>query len=197
MRDFGLILIGLVRKQHALILLAGALLLCRTTASAQQSFGSISGVVQDAQGAVIPGATVELTNTAQGTVVRQVTTSEQGTFVITPLPPATYSLAVELPGFKRYVKNDIKLFAQDRIGLPPIVLEIGSAGETVTVEASVAQLQTVSAERSGVLTGSQMVDLASNTRNFTDLLKTVSGFNVDTNNANGLRTDQNAIAVDG
>src|SRR5207245_2406259 len=97
----------------------------------------------------------------------------------------------------KYVKNEIKLFAQDRIGLPPIVLEIGSTGEAVTVEASVAQLQTISAERSGVLTGSQMVDLASNTRNFADLLKTVPGFNVDTNNANGLRTDQNAIAVDG
>jgi hypothetical protein len=185
------------RKYSALILIAGTLLLGVTTASAQQSFGSISGVVQDAQGAVIPGARVELTNTAQGTVVRQVTTSEQGTFVITPLPPATYSLAVELPGFKRYVKNDIKLFAPDRIGLPPIVLEIGAAGEAVTVEASVEQLQTVSAERSGVLIGTQIVDLASNTRNFADLLKTVPGFNVDTNNANGLRTDQNAIAVDG
>jgi len=187
MRNFGLII----------ILLTGALLLCAATASAQQSFGSISGVVQDGQGAVIPNAKVELTNTAQGVVVREVTTSTEGTFVITPLPPATYSLAVEAPGFKKYVNNEIKLFAQDRIGLPPVVLEIGSTGEAVTVEASVAELQTISAERSGVLTGSQMVDLASNTRNFADLLKTVPGFNMDTNNANGLRTDQNAIAVDG
>jgi len=118
MRNFGLII----------ILLTGALLLCAATASAQQSFGSISGVVQDGQGAVIPNAKVELTNTAQGVVVREVTTSTEGTFVITPLPPATYSLAVEAPGFKKYVNNEIKLFAQDRIGLPPIVLEIGSTG---------------------------------------------------------------------
>ena len=191
MRDFQLM------KQSAVTLLAGAQLLCGTTAYAQQSFGSISGVVQDGQGAVILNAKVELTNTAQGAVVRELMTSSEGTFVITPLPPAIYSLAVDAPGFKKYVKNEIKLFAQDRIGLPPIVLEIGSTGEAVTVEASVAQLQTISAERSGVLTGSQMVDLASNTRNFADLLKTVPGFNVDTNNANGLRTDQNAIAVDG
>src|SRR5712691_6257476 len=198
MRYFGLILyLGLSRKQFALSLVAGALLLCGTTASAQQSFGSISGVVQDGQGAVIPNAKVELTNVGQGAVVRELTTSSEGTFAITPLPPATYSLAVEAQGFKKYVKNDVKLFAQDRIGLPPIVLEIGSASEAVTVEASAVQLQTVSAERSGVLTGSQIVDLASNTRNFTDLLKTAPGFNVDTNNANGLRTDQNAIAVDG
>src|SRR5436309_6676694 len=187
MRNFGLII----------ILLTGALLLCAATASAQQSFGSLSGVVQDGQGAVIPNAKVELTNTAQGVVVRELMTSAEGSFVITPLPPAIYSLAVEAQGFQKYVKNEIKLFAQDRIGLPPIVLEIGSAGEAVTVEASAVQLQTISAERAGVLTGSQMVDLASNTRNFADLLKTVPGFNVDTNNANGLRTDQNAIAVDG
>src|SRR5215831_6543784 len=166
-------------------------------ARAQQSFGSISGVVQDSQGAVVPNARVELTNEAQGAVVRQLLTSSEGTFVATPLPPATYSLAVEAPGFKRYLKKEIKLFAQDRIGLPPIVLEIGTANEAVTVEASSVQLQTVSAERSGVLTGRQMVELASNTRNFSDLLKTVPGFNADTQNANGLRTDENAIAVDG
>src|SRR5436309_1489768 len=198
MHDLGLILFfGLARKQSALTLLAGALLLCPATASPQQSVGSSSGVVQDGQGAVIPNATVQVTDVAQGALFREVTTSSEGTFVITPLPPATYSLAVEAPGFKKYLKNEIELFAQDRIGLPPIVLEIGLAGEAVTVEASVEQLQTVSAERSGVLTGSQIMDLASNTRNFADLLKTVAGFNLDTNNANGLRTDQNAIAVDG
>jgi hypothetical protein len=165
--------------------------------AAQQSSGSISGVVQDSQGAVVPNAQVQLTNQEQGAMVRDVTTSGDGTFAITPLPPATYTLTVEAQGFKKYMQREIKLFAQDRIGLPPIVLEIGTASEAVTIEASSVQLQTVSAERSGVLTGSQMVELASNTRNFTDLLKTVAGFNVDTQNANGLRTDQNAIAVDG
>src|SRR5712692_3541232 len=198
MRYFGRILsLGLARNQSALCLAVGALLLGGSTASAQQSFGSISGVVQDGQGAVIPNAKVELTNVGQGAVVRELTTSAEGTFAITPLPPATYSLAVEAQGFKKYVKNDLKLYAQDRIGLPPIVLEIGAATESVTVEASTVQLQTVSAERSGVLTGSQVVDLASSARNFADLLKTVAGFNADTNNANGLRADQNAIAVDG
>ena len=136
MRDLGLTLFfGLARKPSAVTLLAGAMLLCGRTGSAQQSFGSISGVVQDGQGAVIPGAKVELTNTAQGAVAREVTTSAEGTFVITPLPPATYSLSVEALGFKKYVKNEIELFAQDRIGLPPIVLEIGLAGEEIRAKA--------------------------------------------------------------
>ena len=89
------------------------------------------------------------------------------------------------------------LFAQDRVGLPPIQLELGTVGESINVESSTVALQTVSAERSGVLTGSQMTELASVGRNFTDLLQTIPGFNADTQNANGLRTDQNAIAVDG
>jgi hypothetical protein len=187
----------LVVGNRAFSLSMAALLLTVLPSAAQQSFGSISGVVQDSQGAVVPNAKVELTNEAQGAVVRQLVTSAEGTFVITPLPPATYSLTVDAPGFKRYVKRNIELHAQDRIGLPPIVLDLGTTSEAVTVQADVAQLQTVSAERSGVLTGRQVVELASNTRNFTDLLKTVPGFNADTQNANGLRTDENAIAVDG
>ena len=173
------------------------LLVAGLPVSGQQSFGSIAGEVLDGQGAVVPNAAVSLINQDQGAIVRSVLTSANGTFSITPLPPATYSLTVEFQGFKKYVKQDIKLFAQDRIGLPPISLELGSVGETLTVEASTVQLQTVSAERSGVLTGSQVVEIASNTRNFADLLRTVPGFNADTNNVNGLRTDQNAIAVDG
>jgi hypothetical protein len=167
------------------------------SALAQQSSGMISGVVQDTQGAVVPNARIELKNQEQGAVVRAMTSSADGTFTITPLPPATYTLSIDVAGFKKYVKTDIKLFAQDRIGLPTIVLDVGSVGESVTVEASAVTLQTLSAERSGVLTGSQVVDLASSGRAFTDLLKTVPGFNTDTNNANGLRVDQNALMVDG
>ena len=59
------------------------------------------------------------------------------------------------------------------------------------------QLQTVSAERSGVVTGRQMVDIALNGRNLTGLLKTVAGGNADTNNFNGQRTDQMNFTVDG
>ncbi len=178
-------------------LLAIVLLSPNAFVFAQQSTGSLSGVVQDTTGAIIPGATITLINQEQGSIARTVITNEDGSFVFTPLQPATYTLMVEIPGFKKYQKQGIALYAQDRIGLPPIRLEVGELVETVSVEAAAVTLQTVSAERSGVLTGSQIVNLASSTRVFTDLLKTVPGFNSDTNNANGLRTDQNALAVDG
>jgi hypothetical protein len=66
-----------------------------------------------------------------------------------------------------------------------------------SVEASAVTLQTSSSEHSGVVTGSQVVDLALNGRNYTGLLKTVAGFNGDTNNSNGRRTDTNNLMMDG
>ena len=179
------------------ILLLAVFLLGVAPAVAQQTSGMITGVVQDSQGGTVPGATVTVINQSQGAVFRQLETSAAGTFVATPVPPDTYTVTVEKTGFKKYTKTDVILNALERVGLPPIILELGSVGESITVEASSVTLQTVSAERSGLLATNQIVDLASNTRAYTDLLKTVAGFNPDTNNANGLRTDQNAMMVDG
>lgn len=153
--------------------------------------------MQDSQGGVVPNTKVTLLNQEQGAVSRELVTSTEGTFSFTPVIPGTYTVRVEVSGFKRYARRDIAVFAQDRIGLPPIVLEVGTVGETINVEAGAVTLQTVRGERSGVLTGSEMNELASSTRLYSDLLPTIPGFNEDTQNANGLRTDQNAIAVDG
>ena len=63
---------------------------------AQQSSGSISGVVQDSQGAVVPGAKVTLINQAQGGVARELPASAEGTFFFTPIIPGTYTVTVEV-----------------------------------------------------------------------------------------------------
>lgn len=164
---------------------------------AQQSAGFITGTVVDAQRGVIPGAKVSLINQVQGAVLRDVTTSADGSFVFTPIQPGTYTVEVEAAGFKKYEKKDIKLFTNDRMALPVIVLEVGGTNEVVTVEASTVSLQTVSAERAGTVGSIQMANIATSGRQFLDLLKTVPGVNYDTQNVNGTRSDQNAIAVDG
>src|SRR5688572_12388422 len=96
---------------------------------AQNATGSISGVVQDTQGAVIPGASVVLINQDQGVEVREMLTNEAGIFLFTPLSAATYTVTVELPGFKKYTQRDIKLFVNNKLGLPTIMLEVGSQAE--------------------------------------------------------------------
>jgi len=74
---------------------------------AQNTSGSITGVVQDATGAVIPGVQVSLTNQEQGVEARQTVTNEAGIYVFSALPAATYTVTAELPGFKTYKKTEI------------------------------------------------------------------------------------------
>ena len=183
---------------------------CGVKLLAQTTGGEINGVVTDAQQAVVPNAKISLTNEGQNTVVRQATTGTDGIFVFTPLLPGTYTLSVEAAGFKKYTQTGIALNINDRIGFPSITLEVGATGESVSVEAAGIQLETVSAERSGVVTGRQMVDIALNGRNYTSLLITVPGAILDDTfaggtssfgggnaNFNGQSNFQNNFTVDG
>jgi hypothetical protein len=96
----------LVRK----IVLTAVLLLAALPATAQITTGSIAGSILDAQGAVIPGAKVTLTNTAQGAAsAREVASSAEGTFLFTPVLPGVYTLTVELMGFKKYTQSGITM----------------------------------------------------------------------------------------
>ncbi|MBP1622464.1 MAG: TonB-dependent receptor plug, partial [Acidobacteria bacterium] len=95
----------------AVFLLAAALLMSGALAMAQQTSGSISGVVQDSQSAVVPGAKISLINQAQGATIRELVSGADGSFVFTPVPPGTYTVSVEVSGFKKYVKQDIILNA--------------------------------------------------------------------------------------
>lgn len=101
-----------------LVLITAGLLFGGLIVRAQNSAGTISGVVEDAQGAVVPNAKVTLTNSAQGAVARDVLTSPEGTFVFTPVLAGTYQLTVEAPGFKKYVQSGLKLDVNDKLGLP-------------------------------------------------------------------------------
>jgi len=165
---------------------------------AQQSTGSIRGVVQDAQGGMIPGATVTLENQSQGTVTGEFVTNKEGAFIFNGIYPSTYSVTITASGFKKYTQKDIVLRIGDNLGLPPVVMEIGGLTETVQVEANGQQLETVDATRSSVVTGTQLLDLGLQTRSFTSLLITAVGNTADTQyNFNGQRNEQMSYTVDG
>src|SRR5690242_12553740 len=184
------------------VLALAGLLTASAVLRAQNTAGSISGVVDDPQGAVIPAAKVTLTNEEQGAgSARTVSTTSDGTFVFTPVLAGKYTITVEVMGFKKYTQSGITLDVSDRLGLPPIALQVGTTGESVTVEAAAVQLQTLSGERAGVVTGKQAVDIAINGRNYTSLLKTVPGIPADAGtgdvSVNGGRTAQNNYTLDG
>ncbi|MBS1874807.1 MAG: carboxypeptidase regulatory-like domain-containing protein [Acidobacteria bacterium] len=191
------------RGQVARALILSILLL--SWVAAQQISGSITGTVKDSQQASILGAKVVLLSQQQGTT-REVSTGTDGSFVLTQLQPGTYNLTVEAAGFKKFEQKDVKIFASDRLTLPEIVLSVGSLNETVTVEASAVQIQTASAERSGVLTNRQVLEVGLLSRSLFDLTRTLpgvitgnstSGLGVGSINANGNRNNQNNYTLDG
>ena len=166
---------------------------------AQQISGSISGVVRDNQQAIIAGAKVTVTSTTQG-YVREGTTNGEGIFLFTSLQPSTYNLTVEVPGFKKSERKDIKIFAADRLDFP-IVMELGAVSDTITVSSDAVQVQTSGAEKAGVLTGKQVVDLALVSRDFIGLVRVIPGVvftgGLGGIQANGNRGNQNNLTLDG
>src|SRR5437588_1126115 len=77
---------------------------------AQQFRGSITGVVRDAQGAVVPGARIAATQSETG-ARSQTVTSPTGQFNLPFLAPGTYAVAIEATGFKRYVRDTLAVSA--------------------------------------------------------------------------------------
>jgi len=190
--------------------LLAAIILYATTAVAQVTSGSISGTVKDSSGAVVPGVTVTVANPANS-VSRTVVTNEAGAFVAPNLPPGAYTIRVELQGFKALEKTDVFLSATDRLDVGVFELQVGGTQETVTVmaESGRLQLQANSGERSDLITGKQLNDLALNGRNIIDFVKVVPGVisnfdgqvagtgGIDAFNVNGTRANQHEFTIDG
>jgi len=171
-------------------------------AHGQQVSGSISGVVLDAQGAVVQNAKVTLLDQIQGVTAMGVNTSQEGTFVFTPLAPGIYTVTIEAAGFKKQSRTDVPLDANQCLGLPPIALELGSSKEVVTVDWRGAVLETISSARSGVIDRAQVDNLAMNGRSIGAVLRVLPGVENDTNSVfgqaiAGQRNDQYTYTLDG
>src|SRR4029078_3773515 len=109
-------------------------------AATQSFYGSLISVTQDAQGGVIPGAAVVLTNTATNDR-REGVTGADGTYRFLNLVPGTYRLEAELSGVQRYVRDQIVVNAQSTPRIEA-TLQLGSLQETVLVTGQAPLLQT-------------------------------------------------------
>jgi len=124
---------------------------------------TLSGTVTDATGAVVPQASVRLSSREQG-VARVFTTDENGHYTFSQLPPATYSLDIEINGFKKYQQVGIVLDAAQS-ATQNVTLTLGSATEQVVVNAQASLLNTDNANLSADLDSKQVVELPLNLRN--------------------------------
>jgi hypothetical protein len=180
----------------AVVALAGA----AVDASAQITTGNVTGTVKDAQGAVVPGATVTLIDEARGTKLAPATTDDNGSYVFPNVTAATYTVEVTLAGFKTAQRKGLPVSGGDRVSVPAIVLEVGGQAENVTVVAESPLVQAQSGERSFAVTTVQVENLPINHGNFTSLVALTPGVQEGGASAGGTRiggAGQNNIMMDG
>jgi hypothetical protein len=162
----------------------------------------ITGRVTDATGAVVPGATVTVTNVATG-AERRVVTNETGYYTVPLLPPGEYRIALEQKGFKPITQSGVVLQVDQRAELN-FTLEVGTLTESVEVAAGIAQLNTVEASRGQVIENRRIVELPLNGRNYNDLallsagaVQPLSGSRYEGFSVGGMRNTQNNFILDG
>jgi len=172
-----------------------------TFAAAQggSTSSSLSGVVSDRDGGVVPGATVVVKNNATGASFTVVTNASGG-YSVPALDIGTYTVTISLSGFKTVVTNDVRLLAATPARVSA-TLELGSLSETVEVRGGTALVQTQSPTVSSTLSVEQISNLPLVTRNALNFLTFLPGVDTATGprsaTINGLPQNTINVTVDG
>ncbi len=183
------------------------ILLASTAAWSQTGTSSLHGVVTDKTGAVIFGAAITLANAQQG-LHRDTKSNGSGEYEFPALPPGMYTLTVEMAGFRKFEQKNLQLL----VNLPTtvnVVMEVGTATQTVEVSAQAQALNTTDASLGNAFNENQVKELPLEGRNVPDLLSLQPGVAYtgnrsdvptwDTRNGavNGARSDQSNVTLDG
>ena len=146
---------------------------------AQEDRASISGQVTDPSGSAVPNAQVTVTSVERNTVSKAAST-ETGRYQVGFLLPGRYTLSVEAPGFKKYVRQNIQLQVAEKLGLD-VPLEIGAPAESITITEQAGLLETESAGRGQVVTHKELTDIPNNGHVVMQLVWAVVGVTRTTN----------------
>ncbi|MBB5339404.1 TonB-dependent receptor [Tunturiibacter gelidoferens] len=160
---------------------------------------TLLGTINDPTGATVPGVKVTVIEAATG-AVHQTVTNESGNYTIPDLPPGTYNITAEAPGFKKDTHQNIDLLTNSSTRID-ISMVTGSVSETVLVTTAPPLLQTDRADISTKIESKQVADLPLGTnRNFQTLLNLVPGMAPATfqhsqffNAASTLQTEANGL----
>jgi hypothetical protein len=143
------------------------------TALAQQTSGSISGVLKDEQGAALPGVTVVATNTATG-FTRSSVSESTGGYRLQALPVGTYDVVVELAGFKSIDRKGIVVNVGQEVDLD-FNLSVAGVQESITVTGESPLVQTSDSAVGGVVDTGRIESLPLNGRQFANLAASIPG----------------------
>jgi hypothetical protein len=188
-------------------LAAGAVLAIVAPSGAQTTSASIFGSVADAQGGMLPGASVTLTSRTQGNSLTA-TADAEGRFVFPIVRPDAYTIKVTMQGFKTLERTNVVVSANDKFSTGILTLAVGQMSEEVSVTSRVSELQATSGERSYTLESEAIKNIAANGRsmfNFATLVPGVLSQNtsgqaneaVSSFTVNGQRPNSNNMTIDG
>src|ERR1051326_3255486 len=170
---------------------------------------TVSGTVVDSSSQVVPGATVTLTNEATGDS-RATTSGAEGAFTFRAVPPGSYTVKIELTGFRTHEQKKTIVNASSRVDLGNVKLDVGQLSEVVSVVAEGATIETKNSDYSGLLTATQISQIQSRGRDVVNLLRLIPGvhyegdieamgdsFGSQIPNISGMRKHWNQVTVDG
>ncbi|HEX4773179.1 MAG TPA: carboxypeptidase regulatory-like domain-containing protein [Bryobacteraceae bacterium] len=155
-----------------------------------QNSGSITGTVRDSTGATVVGASVEITSLDKGASF-QAKTNAQGDYLVAGLIAGNYNITITQTGFKRFEAREVVLAVAQKARVDA-TLEVGAVTNEITVQGSgVAQVETQSAEISGVVTQKEISQIVLNGRAFTQLVTLVPGV------SNQSGQDEGTVGING
>ena len=164
----------------------GTLLLSASIAAAQSATGTIAGTVTDATGAVLPAATVVITNTDTG-AARELVTGSDGRFRAPELAPGPYTVVASMTGFTSVERRGLAL----TVGREAVVhfpLEVGRVADVVTVVGEVSTVDTKHASTGGLIAEEQIRSLPLNGRSFIELANLTPGVQLTDQGGRGTST---------
>jgi hypothetical protein len=145
-----------------------ALLTLSSIALLAQTFGEITGRISDSTDAGVPGAVITLVNVATKAARTTVSTSS-GDYTFPSVPPGTYNVRTEHPGFRATTSNNVEVQVQQTVRLD-VALQVGQVSETVEVSALADLLQSENASVGTVVENKAVVELPLNGRNYLGLV---------------------------
>ena len=171
-----------------------SLLILAAAAVAQGTTGNLTGTVTDPNGAVVPGASVKVTNSATN-ISRESTTDSDGNFAFQALQPGRYRVEVTAANFAAYaVDEDVNITQTTAIDAK---LSVGGVGGDVTVDYQAPVIQPETSQQGRVVTGETLRQLPLPTRNFQQLLTLSPGAQADISNTTELGRGDATISVNG
>ena len=137
-----------------------AILCVAAYAPCQQTRATLTGLVTDPTGAIVPNAPVEVINTETGAKVA-VKSNGQGSYTVPFLEPGIYSISLQMAGFKAYLHTGVELQVEATV-TENIVLQIGNVNQSVVVTAATPLIDTANADTGQSLTPEEVQDLPNN-----------------------------------